>query len=65
MASSPRVPGSGTELPPLEPESVWAGHMDGIQWQLIPAWAAGAPIAMKAAANKLNVILLTVPPTYV
>jgi hypothetical protein len=32
---------------------------------LVPACAAGAPMAIKAAANKLNLILFTVPPTYI
>lgn len=65
MASKPSVPGSGTELPPPEPGLVGAGHMEGIHWQVVPAFAAGAPRAIKAAANKLKVILFTVPPTYI
>jgi hypothetical protein len=65
MASRPSVPGSGTEFLPPEPGSVCAGHQDGIHWQLVPACAAGAPMAIKAAANKLNLILFTVPPTYI
>lgn len=62
-ASSPSVPGSGAELLPPEPGLFCTGHMPGTYVQGVKAWAAGAPIAINAAANKLNVILLTVPPT--
>ena len=60
-ASRPSVPGSGAELLPPEPD---VGHMPGTHVQGCTAWAAGAPMAIKVAANKVNVILLTVPPTY-
>lgn len=62
IASSPNVPGSGTELPPLpEPGVVGAGHIDGIHEHVTPACAAGAPVATKVHANKLNDIPRTVP----
>lgn len=59
------MPGSGTELLPPDPGSVCTGHMPGMYLHDFPAWAAGAPMARIAAANKLNVILFTVPPTYI
>ena len=61
-ASRPSVPGSGAEL--LPPDG-GGGHIPGTTVQGDTAWAAGAPIAITAATNKLNVILLTAPPTYI
>ena len=57
------MPGSGAELLPPEPGG--GGHMPGTAVQGCQAWAAGAPMAIKVAANKLNAILFTVPPTYI